>query len=72
MNLTVHQSIMIHTIRIDSLANSSILQIGCAGTMKSVSQLFNTGGFLSVAPEPGEPVYGPYHYVPLVPLPSIR
>lgn len=55
MNLIVHQSIVIHHLRVEVVSNASILQIGCAGTMKSVSQLFNTGGYTGPAPEPGKP-----------------
>ncbi|MGN7455527.1 spore germination protein GerPB [Paenibacillus pasadenensis] len=45
MNLTVHQSITIHQLRVDSVANSSVLQIGSAGSIRPVSQLYNSGGF---------------------------
>ena len=45
MNLTVHQSITIHQLRVDSVTNSSVLQIGSAGSIRPVSQLYNSGGF---------------------------
>ncbi|CDN44912.1 MULTISPECIES: spore germination protein GerPB [Paenibacillus] len=45
MNLTVHQSITIHQLRVDSVANSSVLQIGSAGSIRPISQLYNSGGF---------------------------
>jgi spore germination protein PB len=74
MNLTVHQSIVIHHLKVEVVSNASILQIGCAGTMKSVSQLFNTGGFTGPAPEPGKPFSPEAVYIPSpqVPLASIR
>ncbi len=65
MNLTVHQNIVIHQIKIDSIANSSVFQIGSAGVIKTLSNLYNTGGFTGPAPEPGQPRPAP----PRVPLP---
>lgn len=50
MNLIVHQSIVIHQLRVDSVANSSVLQIGSAGMIKGLSNLYNTGGFTAPAP----------------------
>ncbi|WJH34794.1 spore germination protein GerPB [Paenibacillus sp. CC-CFT747] len=44
MNLTVHQSIVIHTLKVDTVTNSSVLQIGTAGTVRALSNLYNTGG----------------------------
>lgn len=66
MGLVVYQSICIHQLRVDSIANSSILQIGSAGLIKPLSNLFNTGGFTGPAPQPG--VIQPES--PLVPLPA--
>jgi spore germination protein PB len=51
--MIVHQSITIHCIRINGLSNSSVLQIGTAGVVKSLSNLYNTGGFTEPAPEAG-------------------
>jgi spore germination protein PB len=67
-NLTVHQSIVIHNLRVNSVTNSSVLQIGSAGIIKPLSNLYNTGGFTGPAPEPGQPqqLQGPF--VPLAPL----
>jgi spore germination protein PB len=65
MNLHIQQSIVIHQLRVDSVSNASILQIGSAGQIRSLSNVYNTGGFTGPAPEPiGE--------IPplLVPLPS--
>ena len=60
MNLIVHQSIIIHTLRVNAVSNASMLQIGCAGAVKSIAQLFNTGGFIGPAPEPGKPLPAGY------------
>ncbi|MFC4777424.1 spore germination protein GerPB [Paenibacillus sp. GCM10023252] len=67
MNWTVHQSITIHQLRVDSVTNSSVLQVGSAGSIRSLSQLYNTGGFTGPAPELGEG--SPTSFVPL-PNPS--
>jgi spore germination protein PB len=45
MNLVVHQNIVIHQLRVNSVTNSSVLQIGSAGLIKPLSNLYNTGGF---------------------------
>jgi spore germination protein PB len=67
MNLTVHQSIVIHSLRVDSVANSSVLQIGSAGAISSLSNLYNTGGFTAPAPELDEEIPSPVPLVPLAP-----
>jgi spore germination protein PB len=64
MNLIVNQSIVIHNLRVDGITNSSVLQIGSAGVIKPLSNLFNTGGFTGPAPQPGQ-----QFQTPLVPLP---
>ncbi|NDI37208.1 spore germination protein GerPB [Chengkuizengella sediminis] len=51
MNLTVNQSIQIGMIKIGAITNSSFLQIGSAGVIKCLSNLYNTGGFIEPAPE---------------------
>jgi len=51
MNMQIYQNININCIRIEALTNSSVLQIGSAGSIRSVSQLYNTGGFVSPAPQ---------------------
>jgi spore germination protein PB len=53
VNLFVHQNIVIHSIKIEGISNSSILQIGSAGVIKSLSQLYNTGGFTAPVPQAG-------------------
>jgi len=49
--MIVHQTITIQCIRIEGLSNSSVLQIGTAGVIKSLSNLYNTGGFTEAAPQ---------------------
>lgn len=51
MNLNVHQSITIHQLKIGGVTNSSVVQIGSAGVIKPLSNLYNTGGFTEPAPE---------------------
>lgn len=51
MNFYIQQSIHINLIKIGSITNSSVLQIGSAGIIKPASHLFNTGGFIKPAPE---------------------
>jgi spore germination protein PB len=81
--MNVHQNIVIHNLRVGSLSNSSILQIGSAGMIKGLSNNFNTGGFTGPAPEaktPGDPGFSssteeggePGAMSPLVPLPALR
>lgn len=60
MNFFIQQEITIHTIRIDGISNSSVFQIGSAGMIKPVSNLYNTGGFRAPAPQPG--------VIPFIPL----
>jgi len=62
MKIIVHQTITIHHLKVGSIANSSVLQIGSAGTIKSLGNFYNTGGFREPAPMPGAPI------PPLVPL----
>lgn len=64
MNLTVNQSIVVQNLKIGGLSNSSVLQIGSAGVIRTVSNLYNTGGFIGPAPE-AEPL--PPALVPLLP-----
>ncbi|MDF2680003.1 MAG: spore gernimation protein [Brevibacillus sp.] len=70
MNFFIHQNIVIHNLKIDGLTNSSVCQIGSAGIIKPLSQLYNTGGFTEPAPEaeiaPGRPRSD--MFVPLIPL----
>jgi len=62
MNLFIQQNIVIHTIRVQAISNSSVLQIGSAGIIKTLSQLYNTGGFTGPAPAAG---VTPIPFIPL-------
>ncbi|MFB7640401.1 spore germination protein GerPB [Peribacillus butanolivorans] len=50
MIFNINQTIQINMIKIDSIANSSVFQIGSAGVIKPYSVLANTGGFTAPAP----------------------
>ncbi|TVY04422.1 spore germination protein GerPB [Cohnella terricola] len=62
MNWTIHQTITIGQLRVNAVTNSSVLQIGSAGSIQALSQLYNTGGYTGPAPELNE--------LSLVPLPN--
>jgi spore germination protein PB len=72
MNLFVHQNIVIHSLKVEGITNSSVLQIGSAGIIKPLSQLYNTGGFTQPAPPahqmPGNGFPSPIPFIPLTPL----
>lgn len=82
MNFYVNQSICIHSLRINAVTNSSLLQIGSVGVVKATSNLFNTGGFTGPAPqaqkfqfpvvplEGGQPVPGLLPYSTTSPAPG--
>ncbi len=72
MNIYVQQSISIQFLKIEGITNSSVLQIGSAGIIRPVSNLFNTGGFTGPAPQPEKPgsVIETQLHAPLVPLTS--
>ncbi|CAM3657570.1 spore germination protein GerPB [Mesobacillus zeae] len=55
MNFYIQQSIQINQIKISSVTNSSVLQIGSAGIIKPNSYLYNTGGFTGPAPQAQQP-----------------
>ncbi|WP_314584120.1 spore germination protein GerPB [Paenibacillus terrigena] len=61
MNLVVHQSITIQNLSVNSISNSSILQIGSTGVMNPLSNSYNTSGSTQTAESQSEE--------PLVPLP---
>ncbi|MEW9051381.1 MAG: spore germination protein GerPB [Neobacillus sp.] len=54
MNFYIQQSIQINFIKIGSISNSSVLQIGSSGIIKPASYLYNTGGFTEPAPAAGQ------------------
>jgi spore germination protein PB len=66
MNMTIHQSINIYMIKIGSITNSSVLQIGSTGSIQSQADIYNTGGYTEPAEE-AEPIG---KIPPLVPLSS--
>lgn len=49
-NFFIHQNIVIHQVKIGGVTNSSVFQIGSAGVIKSLSNLYNSGGFSGPAP----------------------
>jgi spore germination protein PB len=51
MNFYINQSICINYLRVEAVSNSSVLQIGSAGIIKSLSNLYNTGGYTESAPQ---------------------
>jgi spore germination protein PB len=51
MIFNIQQTIQINMIKIGSVNNSSVLQIGSAGIIKPYSTLANTGGFTAPAPK---------------------
>lgn len=66
MCMTIHQSINIHLIKIGSITNSSIVQIGSTGSIQGRSDIYNTGGYTGLA----EPATADELPSPLVPLSS--
>ena len=67
MNMIIHQTIMIQQLKVNSVANSSVLQIGTAGSIRSLSNLYNTGGFVEPTPELGSSEVNPVALVRLPP-----
>jgi len=66
LNWNVQQTISIGQLRVDAVTNSAVLQIGSAGSIQALSQLYNTGGFTGPAPEIAEALTS----LSLVPLPG--
>ncbi|SHM43679.1 spore germination protein GerPB [Gracilibacillus kekensis] len=67
MHITINQSIYIHFLKVGSINNSSVLQIGSTGKMQALSQLYNTGGYETTAEE-ATPQEIPEPMVPLSPF----
>ncbi len=67
MNWTIHQNISIQQLKVGSVSNSSVLQIGSAGMISSLSNLYNTGEFKEPAPLLGVSPVSPISLVPLPP-----
>ncbi|MED5074307.1 spore germination protein GerPB [Anoxybacillus geothermalis] len=71
MNVYISQNICIHQLRIGSVTNSSVLQIGSAGSIQALSTLANTGGFTGPASQATVPLgTAAQPSAPLVPLHS--
>ncbi|TGB05257.1 spore germination protein GerPB [Halobacillus salinus] len=72
MAMTIHQCISINVLRIGSVSNSSIVQIGSSGVIQAKADLFNTGSYLEPAapaqPKGGYISTGEAEAAPLVPL----
>ncbi|MGG4264046.1 spore germination protein GerPB [Peribacillus simplex] len=64
MIFNIHQTIQINMIKIQSIANSSVFQIGSAGVIKPYSTLANTGEFTEPAPAVAEDVASLPSFVP--------
>lgn len=60
MIFNIQQTIQINNIRIGSVNNSSVIQIGSAGIIKPFATLANTGGFTTPAPKIVPGVLVPY------------
>lgn len=56
MIFNIQQTIQINMIKIGSINNSSVFQIGSAGIIKSYATLANTGGFKEPAPQLGKEI----------------
>ncbi len=70
MNYFIQQNIQINILKIGSVGNASVLQIGSAGLIRPSAHIYNSGGFTKPAPEPvkpGESMFG----MPFVPTASL-
>lgn len=54
-------------LKVGSVTNSSVLQIGSAGHIQSQSNLYNTGGYTELAEEAEPQGISPEILVPLAP-----
>ncbi|USK34739.1 spore germination protein GerPB [Bacillus sp. F19] len=71
MNFYINQTIQINHLKVEAVSNSSVLQIGSAGIIKPLSNLYNTGAFTAPAPAavgPGGPTQTQGPFVPLAPI----
>ncbi|KAA6453389.1 spore germination protein GerPB [Bacillus swezeyi] len=50
MNFYINQTIQINYLRVEGISNSSVLQIGSAGSIKTLANLYNTGRYAEAAP----------------------
>lgn len=51
MALTIHQQIYVQFLKVESITNSSVLQIGSSGSIQAVANAYNTGEFTGPAEE---------------------
>ncbi|MFD2639419.1 spore germination protein GerPB [Piscibacillus salipiscarius] len=51
MGLTIHQQIYIQFLKVGSITNSSVLQVGSSGSIQAVANAYNTGEFTGPAEE---------------------
>jgi spore germination protein PB len=65
-NWTIYQQITIQQMRVQNVSNSSVLQVGSAGSIRSLSQLYNSGGFTGPVPQ----LTGDNNPLSFVPLPN--
>jgi spore germination protein PB len=65
----IQQTISIGMLKVGGVTNSSVLQIGSAGCIQALSQIYNTGGFQEPAPEMEE-MAAATSTLSLVPLPN--
>ncbi|MBB6453000.1 spore germination protein PB [Salirhabdus euzebyi] len=66
MDCTIYQQISIHLLKVGSVTNSSVLQVGSSGSIQALSNLYNTGGYQFPA-EAAEPI-SPQEFQPMIPL----
>ncbi|MEK3943479.1 spore germination protein GerPB [Paenibacillus sp. FSL H3-0310] len=60
MNITVYQCISIYNLKIGTISNSSVLQIGTSGRINTLSHNYETSGAPSSAPTtPAEKMASP-------------
>ncbi|MEC0699491.1 spore germination protein GerPB [Bacillus haynesii] len=57
MNFYINQSIQINYLRVEGISNSSVLQIGSAGSIKTLANLYNTGSYTEAAPPVASEVF---------------
>ncbi|GEL78348.1 spore germination protein GerPB [Tenuibacillus multivorans] len=67
MCLTIHQQIYINFLKVEAISNSSVLQVGSSGSIQSVSNIYNTGGYT----EPAEEAEAPGEDESIISLPAI-
>lgn len=67
MIFNIHQTIQINMIKIESISNSSVFQIGSAGVIKPYSTLANSGEFTEPAPQLEQDIVPETSFVPFSP-----